>query len=292
VEAARPAGGGVTLAWAALAVAFLLGAGPVAAPRRLRVLGLSGRVGARSVSAGGAAARARAVATSLADHGARRAAGRLVAGCAAGAGWWLGRTPVALAAVALALTGWRLLLDAIDRRTAVAGAVALLSAVRVLSAELAAGSRPGAALSAAAGCGGAHAATFAAAARAADRGDDAAVVLHGSAHTAALAAAWALGQDTGAPLGAVLERVAADLSARADQRRAVAVALSGPRASTVVLAGLPAVGLSLGVAMGAHPGEMLLSTSPGRLVCCAGVLLDVAGLWWVRRIVRTAEAAP
>ena len=293
VDPARTPSRGMTLAWVAFAGAVLLPAAPRTAPQRLRALGVAGRVGGRPPRTGWQVAHARAVGTSLVQlRGSRRAIGSLVAAGAAAAGWWLGRTPVAIAAVALALTGWRLVLDAVDRRTVAAAAASLLTAVRVLVAELAAGSRPGSALAAAALCGGAHERTFTAAAVAADHGDDAATAFGGSPETAALAAAWSLGQDTGAPLGAVLERVAADLAARAEQRRAVAVALSGPRASTVVLAGLPAVGLTLGVAMGARPGEVLLATPAGRVVCCVGVLLDVAGMWWVRRIVRSAEAAP
>jgi Flp pilus assembly protein TadB len=41
--------------------------------------------------------------------------------------------------------------------------------------------------------------------------------------------------------------------------------------------------------MGAHPGGFLLGAGAGRAVCCAGVLLDVAGVLWMRAILRRAE---
>jgi tight adherence protein B len=41
--------------------------------------------------------------------------------------------------------------------------------------------------------------------------------------------------------------------------------------------------------MGARPLPFLLGTPPGRLLCCAGVVLDVTGVLWMRRILRRAE---
>ena len=74
----------------------------------------------------------------------------------------------------------------------------------------------------------------------------------------------------------------------ADQRRAVAVALSGPRASAAVLTGLPVLGLLMGTAMGARPWAFLLESPGGRVLAAAGVLFDVAGVCWMRRILRVA----
>jgi Flp pilus assembly protein TadB len=47
----------------------------------------------------------------------------------------------------------------------------------------------------------------------------------------------------------------------------------------------------MGLAMGAHPVGFLIHSPAGRLVCCVGVLLDVGGVLWVRRIVRSAARA-
>lgn len=179
--------------------------------------------------------------------------------------------------------------DAVRRRAAARRRADLLAAVALLVAELEAGARPGAALAAAAELGGVDAAVLHRAARAADAGGDAAAELATTEHTRALAVAWSLGQDTGSALAGVLGRVAADFSAADEQRRQVGVALSGPRSSAAVLTGLPVLGVVLGVAMGADPVSFLLDSSAGRLVCSAGVLFDVAGVLWLRRILRSAE---
>ncbi len=58
-----------------------------------------------------------------------------------------------------------------------------------------------------------------------------------------------------------------------------------------MLAGLPALGLLLGTAMGADPLRVLLHTGAGLGCLVIGGLLEGAGLWWALRIVRAAEAA-
>jgi tight adherence protein B len=97
--------------------------------------------------------------------------------------------------------------------------------------------------------------------------------------------------ESGAPLADVLGRVAADLADHEQQQRSVAVALAGPRSSAALLAGLPVIGVALGAAMGARPLGFLFGTPPGRLVCCAGALLDAAGVIWTQRLMLRAERA-
>ena len=52
-----------------------------------------------------------------------------------------------------------------------------------------------------------------------------------------------------------------------------------------VLAALPALGLLLGVGMGAQPVAVLLGSSVGHLLLLAGTVLTCAGLLWSARIV-------
>lgn len=170
----------------------------------------------------------------------------------------------------------------------------LLTSVQVLVAELESGAGPPAALEAAASVAPRHGSVFAAAGAVAARGDPTAAVL-GAATDPVLRAvgfAWQIADDTGAPLAGVLGRVAIDLEAAQRQRRTVTVALAGPKSSGAVLSGLPVLGIGLGAAMGARPLPFLLTTPPGRLLCCAGVLLDAAGVMWMRRILRRAERPP
>jgi tight adherence protein B len=177
--------------------------------------------------------------------------------------------------------------DAARRRDTAARHAQLLAALRVLIGELDAGARPAMTLAAAAGIAPAHARVFTEAA-AADAGD-AGTVLSADPATRLIGLAWQLSEQAGAELSGVLTRVTHDLAAEDEQRRAVAVALAGPRASAGVLAGLPLLGFALGAAMGARPWAFLLGDGAGRVVCCAGVLLDVGGLLWMRRILRRAE---
>jgi tight adherence protein B len=161
------------------------------------------------------------------------------------------------------------------------------AALRLLVAELRAGSRPEQALRAAADVdpGGNW---WRAVEEIAASGEPATVLVAGG-RSAAVGHAWRVAVDTGAPLADVLDRVAADHAAVAGQRRAVTAVLAGPRASAAVLAVLPCVGLGLGMAMGLNPLSTLLHTGAGHLLCCAGAAFDAAGALWTSRIVAGAE---
>ena len=106
-------------------------------------------------------------------------------------------------------------------------------------------------------------------------------------HTRALGLAWRLGHDTGAALGAVLARVADDLAAAAEQRRAVAVALAGPRASAAVLTGLPLLGLLWARRWGRARGPSC-SSRPAVACCAAWSCSTSPACCWMRRILRVA----
>ncbi|WP_246212713.1 type II secretion system F family protein [Streptomyces abyssomicinicus] len=104
-----------------------------------------------------------------------------------------------------------------------------------------------------------------------------------------LAACWRVAVDRGAGLAAGLERLDAALRAERDRRADLRSQLAGARATTVMLAGLPGVGLVLGTALGADPLRILLHTGPGLGCLAVGGLLEAAGIWWALRIVRGAE---
>lgn len=106
-----------------------------------------------------------------------------------------------------------------------------------------------------------------------------------------LAAAWTVSAVTGSELVGVIETVERDLVAAEAHRRLLAVELSGPRATSVLLALLPVVGIVLGSMLGADPVHVLTTTPLGQVVLVAGTLLDVAGLWWTDRIVSSAAAS-
>jgi tight adherence protein B len=266
--------------WLALAAALLVVGAPSALSVRVLALSRAERV---SAIAPGAARMPRLPWRHLLPLGVL--ASVIAAGLAVG--------PALALALALVLGVVGLLArDATLGRAAARRRVELLVAVRLLVAELDAGGRPPDALHAAADVAPSYADVLQDAARAAQAGDDPGAVLAADDATRALGVAWQVVEETGAAPGAVLAHIARDLSAVDDQRRAVAVALSGPRSSAAVLTGLPLLGIALGAAMGARPLPFLFAPGAGRVVCTVGIALDAAGVLWMRRIVRRAQAAP
>jgi tight adherence protein B len=99
-----------------------------------------------------------------------------------------------------------------------------------------------------------------------------------------LSRAWALAQRHGLPLADVLDAVRGDLETRVRFARQVIARMAGPRASATILALLPAIGLALGEAMGAHPLHILTTTPTGQLLLLTGITLACAGITWSARI--------
>jgi tight adherence protein B len=110
----------------------------------------------------------------------------------------------------------------------------------------------------------------------------------------ALAAAWRLSEQTGAPLADVLDRLAGGLRQEAEVDAEVEAALAAPRATARLLAGLPLVGVALGELIGAGPVAVLVGTPLGRVCAVGGLVLAGGGQLWTRsmvlRVVRTARS--
>lgn len=104
-----------------------------------------------------------------------------------------------------------------------------------------------------------------------------------------LAGCLMVAERSGAPLAGILEHHAAQLDAQLDGLSARETALAGPRATVVLLAWLPAVGLALGFALGINPLEVLLGSALGRAALGTGALLMAGARVWSRRLVRLAE---
>lgn len=202
--------------------------------------------------------------------------------------------PVAglLATVCSAVLG-----EGLRARRAAAAALARRSAelelLSALAAELRAGRHPAAALAAvpAPADAGLESALAAARATAALGGDVGASLRRGatSSALAKLAAAWQLSEDCGAPLADLLAQVATDLRSTVELHRTADVELTGARATGLVLAVLPLLGVALGAAMGANPMKVLLHSSAGAGLVVAGLVFETAGLAWVRRLTNGAR---
>lgn len=107
-----------------------------------------------------------------------------------------------------------------------------------------------------------------------------------------LAGCWRIAARTGAGLAEVADALAGDLRAAERQRGALAAETAGSRASALLLAGLPLVGIALGASLGARPLHFLFHTAPGAAVLVAGLLFEAAGLWWTDRLLRGVEQSP
>lgn len=109
--------------------------------------------------------------------------------------------------------------------------------------------------------------------------------------TAALdrvSAAVLLSTRTGCSLAAVTAAVEDDLRARHRLRLELRTTTAGPRASAMLLAGLPVLGLAMGSGVGADPWRVLTTTGTGQVLLVVGVALELAGLSWSGRLVRRA----
>ncbi|MFC9506023.1 type II secretion system F family protein [Streptomyces sp. NPDC057002] len=181
-----------------------------------------------------------------------------------------------------------------DRERRADAVIALCGA---LAGEVRAGRQPGEALlRAARDCGGLVDARATVLAAARFGGDvpgalEAAARQPGGEGLRGLAACWRVAVDQGAGLAAGLDRLTAALRVERDQRSDLRAQLAGARATAVMLACLPALGLLIGTALGAEPLHVLLHTAAGLGCLVVGGVLEGLGLWWVLRIVRGAEEA-
>jgi len=204
----------------------------------------------------------------------------------AGASGWLAAGPVPglLSATAAAVLN-RCRRRLSQERAATVDSAALSAVVAALGAEQAAGAPLDTALLRVAGAAPRrYAELLRAAGRQVGRGGSPGAALATEADLTGLAVAVELAGRTGLPVNQALQRLRADLRADQQIRAAVGQVLAGPRASALLLALLPAVGLAIGAAMGAGPLRVLLHTSTGLAALAAGVLLDLAGLYWTVRL--------
>ncbi len=197
------------------------------------------------------------------------------------------RYPVLSVPAALAgwILGWCWHLVAAERR-AVADRAAVSAAIAALTDEYAAGASLGAAFGSAAPVAGRFRSVLIEAAVLADVGAEPQTVLGREPLLAPLAVACALSSRSGASMTALLAGVRTDLIADRDTRAAIRAAVAGPRASALLLAGLPMLGLLMGAALGADPARVLLRTAAGAAALTAGVLLDLLGLVWTLLLTR------
>lgn len=107
----------------------------------------------------------------------------------------------------------------------------------------------------------------------------------GSAGLRRLCDAWSTSVRHGLPMVPLVDSLRRDLVQRSEFASRTEAGMAGPRATAMVLAGLPLVGLGLGQLMGAQPIGVLLGSPLGSVLLVVGTGLGAAGLLWSDAIV-------
>jgi tight adherence protein B len=194
-------------------------------------------------------------------------------------------------ALMITATAVRLIMQYRRRRSALRAEAAVAQACTVLASYLRVGQVPAAALAiAAADCG-----VLRQADHARILGGDVVDVWRqqsrrpGHAGLRELARAWQISNDTGAPMSATLDQVAASLAADQALTRVVNSELAAARATGKVMAALPACGIGIGYLLGGDPARWLLAGPVGWACLLLGVLLACAGVLWIEALARHAS---
>jgi tight adherence protein B len=206
------------------------------------------------------------------------------------------RVPVLLLVVVgvAGLLGWRLRIQWSASRARERCSMATVEVTFALAGELRAGRTPAQALAAVAGVAGPLRPALEAAQAAVAVGADAAgelaraADLPGAERLRYVGAAWAVAESAGGRVAVVLERLSEAMDSDDELRQELDAAMAGPRATMVLLSGLPVLGLALGQAVGAHPLRLLLHRPIGWGLLAAAAALDGLGVMVTRAIARSA----
>ena len=104
-----------------------------------------------------------------------------------------------------------------------------------------------------------------------------------------LSAAWRRSEHHGVPLSDLADGLREDAVGRHAHRSSVSASLAGPRATMMILAALPLLGIGMGQALGASPVNFLFSGGLGGWVLLVGTALACAGVLWSQQILAKAE---
>jgi tight adherence protein B len=209
------------------------------------------------------------------------------------------RVPVPLLVLlcGAAVAGWRTRAAITAAHAREDRAAATVEVTFALAGELRAGRTPAQALGAVAGGAGPLQPALEAARLAVAVGGDAAdelaraATLPGAERLRYVAAAWSVAESAGGRVAVVLERLSESMDCDDELRRELDSAMAGPRATMILLAGLPLLGLALGQAVGAHPVQLLVRGPIGWALMVAAATLDGLGVIATRAIARLALRA-
>jgi tight adherence protein B len=106
---------------------------------------------------------------------------------------------------------------------------------------------------------------------------------------AAIAAAWQVATDAGAPLASTLREFAATLRSLEQIERNVVSALAAPRATARMVMVLPVIGILFGAVLGFNTFGVLVTTPAGLACLASGGVLMLIARGWNRRLVTAAQ---
>jgi tight adherence protein B len=109
-------------------------------------------------------------------------------------------------------------------------------------------------------------------------------------HWHRLAVCWQLASEHGLAIATLMRTAQRDIVERQRFSARVDSGMAGARATAVILAGLPMLGVLLGQLIGARPLSFLLSAHAGGWLLVVGSMLACAGLLWSDRIILRAGA--
>lgn len=104
-----------------------------------------------------------------------------------------------------------------------------------------------------------------------------------------LISCWYIAEKTGAPIAQAIERLARFYESEIDLDQSRSSAMAAPQTTGMILSWLPALGIALGMLMGAKPLVILTQSSGGLLISLIGLWLALAGRLWTSRLIAQAQ---
>lgn len=99
-----------------------------------------------------------------------------------------------------------------------------------------------------------------------------------------------ISSNSGSSIHSALTQIAQSLIERRKLEQLISTELASTKATVFVLAGLPVMGLGLGLILGADSISWLLGTAAGRVCLLLGLGLEIVGWHWIKRLLNRALA--
>ena len=100
---------------------------------------------------------------------------------------------------------------------------------------------------------------------------------------------WQTCETNGASLSPVLTKFNEQLQVEKELRQELESSLSGAKLSAIVLAFLPIIGVLLANFLGANSFNWIINSNVGKICLILGILLEILGVFWVKKIINNIE---